>query len=33
MSQVALKGNPVSVAGALPEIGSRAPELRLTTTD
>ncbi|MFK8031565.1 MAG: thiol peroxidase [Gammaproteobacteria bacterium] len=33
MSQVMLKGNPVSVAGALPEIGGRAPELRLTTTD
>ncbi len=33
MSQVTLKGNPVSVAGTMPEIGNRAPELRLTTTD
>lgn len=32
MAQVAFKGNPVSVYGTLPEIGSKAPELRLTTT-
>ncbi len=33
MSQVTLKGNPVNVVGSLPEIGGRAPEVRLTTTD
>lgn len=30
MSQVALKGTPVSVLGNMPEIGGRAPEVRLT---
>lgn len=33
MSQVALKGNPVNITGSLPEIGGRAPEIKLTTTD
>lgn len=33
MSQVTLKGNPVNLAGSMPEIGGRAPEVRLTTTD
>ncbi|MEM7082604.1 MAG: thiol peroxidase [Pseudomonadota bacterium] len=33
MSQVTLKGNPVNVVGKMPEIGSRAPELRLTNTE
>lgn len=32
MNQVTLKGNPVTLSGALPEIGSRAPELKLTTS-
>ena len=33
MSQIAFKGNPISVAGSMPEIGSRAPELRLTNSE
>jgi len=30
MGQVTFKGNPVSTYGAVPEIGGRAPELKLT---
>lgn len=33
MGQVIFKSNPVSVAGSMPEIGNRAPELRLTNTE
>lgn len=32
MMQVTFKGNPITLSGSLPEIGSRAPEVRLTTT-
>lgn len=33
MANVTLKGNPVSVAGELPSIGSDAPDFQLTKTD
>lgn len=31
MGQVSFKGSPVTTSGSMPEIGSRAPEMRLTT--
>ena len=33
MANVTLKGNPVSVAGELPSVGSDAPDFQLTKTD
>lgn len=33
MSKIAFKGNPVETAGQLPEIGSAAPNFRLTDTN
>lgn len=33
MAKVTLKGNPVSVAGELPAVGTSAPDFQLTKTD
>ncbi len=33
MAQITLKGNPVHTIGELPEIGSQAPDFKLTATD
>ncbi|MFT5847740.1 MAG: thiol peroxidase [Psychroserpens sp.] len=33
MAKVTLGGNPVHTSGTLPEIGSKAPDFKLTTTD
>ncbi|HLV51212.1 MAG TPA: thiol peroxidase [Flavobacterium sp.] len=33
MAQITFKGNPVSTSGNLPEIGSKAPDFKLTTGD
>tara|TARA_B100000809_G_scaffold265414_2_gene324176 strand:- start:1179 stop:1679 length:501 start_codon:yes stop_codon:yes gene_type:complete len=33
MAQVTLGGNPVNTSGTLPEIGSKTPDFKLTTTD
>lgn len=33
MAKVTLKGNPVSVKGELPSVGSEAPDFQLTKTD
>ncbi|WLD23092.1 thiol peroxidase [Flavobacterium dauae] len=33
MSQITFKGNPVNTSGKLPEIGSKAPDFKLTASD
>ncbi|MDH5508941.1 MAG: thiol peroxidase [Nitrospinota bacterium] len=33
MSEIKLKGNPVNTSGALPAVGSKAPDFLLTKTD
>ena len=33
MAQITFKGNPVNTSGNLPEIGSKAPDFKLTTGD
>ena len=33
MAQTALQGNPVSLSGELPAVGTQAPDFRLTTRD
>jgi thioredoxin-dependent peroxiredoxin len=33
MAQITLKGNPVRTSGALPALGSQAPDFKLTKTD
>ena len=33
MATVSLKGNPINTLGALPEVGSIAPDFELTKTD
>ncbi len=33
MSDIKLKGNPIHTSGALPAVGSQAPDFRLTKTD
>lgn len=33
MSQITFKGNPVNTSGKLPEIGSKAPDFKLTAGD
>ena len=33
MAQITFKGNPVQTAGSLPNVGSAAPDFRLTGTD
>ena len=33
MAQITLKGNPVHTVGNLPEVGSQAPDFKLTKTD
>jgi len=33
MAQVTLKGNPINTIGNLPEVGSKAPDFKLTKTD
>ena len=33
MAQITLKGNPVNTIGSLPEVGSTAPDFKLTTGD
>ncbi len=33
MAQTALQGNPVSLSGELPAVGTQAPDFRLTTSD
>ena len=33
MAQITLKGNPVNTIGTLPEVGSQAPDFKLTKTD
>lgn len=33
MSEIKLKGNPIHTSGALPKVGSKAPDFRLTKTD
>jgi len=33
MAQITFKGNPVNTSGNLPEIGSKAPDFKLTTDD
>ncbi len=33
MAQITFQGNPVTTAGALPEVGTKAPALCLATTD
>ncbi len=33
MTQITLKGNPVNTAGALPKVGEKAPNFKVTKTD
>jgi thiol peroxidase len=33
MASITLKGNPIKTAGNLPEVGSQAPDFKLTKTD
>lgn len=33
MATVTLKGNPIHTSGALPKVGSKAPDFKLTATD